>query len=98
MEDAAGSRSPVKPYKGAFSVEDIWHGASYQERFSIFCQRLMAEGLYDAVCYITSAPEGAKPNEPVNSLDWQRFSAAITARLTYLKELGLPQQVDTLPL
>ncbi|MEU4573606.1 PaeR7I family type II restriction endonuclease [Nonomuraea sp. NPDC023979] len=99
MEDAKGSRSPVKPSNGAaFPIEDIWHGASYQDRFSIFCQRLLAEGLYDAVCYIASSQVNPEPSEPTKSLDWQHFSAAITARITYLKELGLPERVDTLPL
>jgi hypothetical protein len=51
----------------------------------------MAEGLYDAVCYITSSPDNPKPTELVDGLDWRHFSAAISARLTYLQEFGLPQ-------
>ncbi|WP_208113010.1 hypothetical protein [Actinorugispora endophytica] len=43
-----------------------------------------------AACYVTSSAEDPKPVELVNSLDWRHFSAAINARLTYLKELGLP--------
>ena len=50
----------------------------------------MAEGLYDAVCYVTSSAREPAPAEPVPSLDWRHFSAAITARLSYLQELGLP--------
>ncbi|MDH6123193.1 PaeR7I family type II restriction endonuclease [Kitasatospora sp. GP82] len=91
MQDEAGSRRPVKPAKGALPVEDIWHGKSYQDRFGIFCQRLMAEQLYDAVCYVTSSADEPKPTEPVASLDWRHFSAAINARITYLQELGLPK-------
>ncbi len=98
MEDAEKSRSPVRISDGAFSVESMWHGASYQDRFAVFCQRLMAEGLYDAVCYITSSPENPKPNELVRGLDWQHFSAAINARITYLKELGMPGDSSMLPL
>ncbi|WP_219466512.1 PaeR7I family type II restriction endonuclease [Nonomuraea rhizosphaerae] len=97
MEDAPGSRSAVRISEGAFSVEDIWHGASYQDRFSIFCQRLMTEGLYDAVCYITSSAAEPKPNEPMRALDWQHFAAAINARITYLKDLGLPRSGGVLP-
>jgi hypothetical protein len=94
MQDAAGSRSPVRLARSAFAVEDIWKSTSYQRRFAIFCERLMVEGLYDAVCYITSSSAEPRPIEPVKSLDWQHFAAAITARLTYLKELGLPSEAD----
>lgn len=99
MEDAQGSRSPVRiPTGAAFPVEAVWRGSSYQDRFAIFCQRLMAEGLYDAICYITSSAEQPVPTELVESLDWRHFSAAITARLTYLQELGLPRKTGMLPL
>ncbi len=76
--------------KGPFPVERIWLGKSYQDRFAIFCERLMDEGLYDSVCYITSSKEDTKPIELVTSLDWRHFSAAINARIKYLEGLGLP--------
>jgi hypothetical protein len=99
MEDAPGSRSPVRTANGALPPTKIWKNKSYQERFAIFCERLMAENLYDAVCYVTSSSASIVPVEPVDSLDWRHFSAAINARLTYLQELGLPgDQTDTLPL
>ncbi|MGW7457773.1 PaeR7I family type II restriction endonuclease [Streptomyces sp. NPDC054797] len=91
MQDEEGSRRPVRTAKGALPVEEIWHGTSYQDRFGIFCERLMAEQLYDSVCYVTSSAADPKPTEPVSSLDWRHFSAAINARLTYLEELGLPK-------
>ncbi|MGH3907313.1 MAG: PaeR7I family type II restriction endonuclease [Pseudonocardiaceae bacterium] len=90
MEDAAGSRSPVQIAEGAMPVDQLWKGTSYQDRFAIFCERLMAEGLYDAVCYITSSADNPKPIELLESLNWRHFSAAIIARLAYLQELGLP--------
>ncbi|MFY1669237.1 PaeR7I family type II restriction endonuclease [Plantactinospora sp. WMMB334] len=57
MEDAPGSRDPVRTARGAFPVDPIWTGRSYQERFSLFCQRLLDERIYDAVCYITSSAD-----------------------------------------
>lgn len=90
MEDATGSRSSVQIAEGAMPVDQLWKGKSYQDRFAIFCERLMVESLYDAVCYITSSADDPKPIELVESLDWRHFSAAISARLTYLQELGFP--------
>ncbi|KPC96713.1 PaeR7I family type II restriction endonuclease [Streptomyces albus] len=91
MQDEAESRRPVKLAKGALPADSIWQGASYQDRFGIFCERLVSEQLYDAVCYVTSSASEPKPTEPVSSLDWRHFSAAIHSRLTYLKDLGFPK-------
>jgi hypothetical protein len=90
MQDEPGSRSELRLNKGAFPVESIWEGASYQRRFAVFCERLVAENLYDAVCYVTSPARDPQPVELVPSLDWRHFSAAINARITYLRELGIP--------
>lgn len=91
MEDGEKSRSPVKTAKGALPVDEIWHGTSYQDRFGIFCRRLVDERLYDAVCFATSSAEDPMPKEPVESLDWRHFAAAIDGRLAYLAGLGLPE-------
>lgn len=96
MHDEQGSRREVRPDKGAFPAEPIWHGCSYQDRFGIFCQRLLAEGLYDTACYITSSAANPTPREPVGNLDWRHFSAAIGARIKYLADLGLPGESETL--
>lgn len=90
MQDGPGSRRPVKTAAGALPPDGVWRNTSYQERFGIFCERLVAEQLYDAACYVTSSPEDSTPVELVESLDWQHFSASITARLTYLRGLGFP--------
>lgn len=91
MQDAAASRRPVRIADGVFKVDPIWQERrSYQQRFAVFCERILAEGLYDAVCYVVSSPEHPAPREPVPALDWQHFAAAIRARITYLAELGIP--------
>jgi len=74
------------------------HGKSYQDRFAIFCERLMEKEMYDAVCYITSSPTEQGPREPSAQLDWAHFSAAITGRITYLRELGMPKPTSQQPL
>lgn len=91
MEDAPGSRNPVKLPSGSFPVDPVWlTHRSYQQRYAVFCQRLRDEGLYDAVCYITSSAENPTPREPVEALNWRHFSAAINSRISYLRELGIP--------
>jgi hypothetical protein len=90
MQDGEASRRPVKIAKGAVPADSVWAKTSYQDRFGIFCERLVAEQLYDAACYVTSSAENPEPIELVESLDWRHFAAAINARLTYLGDLGFP--------
>ncbi|WP_055691617.1 PaeR7I family type II restriction endonuclease [Streptomyces prasinus] len=73
----------------------LLHGKSYQERFGIFCERLVEEQLYDAACFITSSAEDPMPKELFPKLDWQHFADAIAGRITYLQGLGMPKtQLD----
>jgi hypothetical protein len=91
MEDDETSRRPGgKPQGDAFVAERIWHGRSYQERFSLTGERLLDEGLYDAVCYVVSSRDDPGPREPSPRLDWRHFCAALQARLTFLSTLGYP--------
>lgn len=91
MDDADGSRRSGTPTAHpALPVGEEWHDRSYQQRFAITGQRLIDEGMYDAVCYVTSSAGDPHPKEPAPLLDWRHFSAAIEARLMYLGRLGLP--------
>ncbi|WP_046470901.1 PaeR7I family type II restriction endonuclease [Allosalinactinospora lopnorensis] len=91
MEDHAKSREPVRlASKAAIPADSIWQGTSYQDRFAVFCRRLIEENLYDAVCYITSSQHDPHPVEPVASLDWAHFCAGVNARISYLRDLGYP--------
>lgn len=91
MQDAEGSQRPVRVSSGALPAGSEWRGTSYQERFALFGSRLVAEQLYDAVCYITSSGDDpSQPNEPVEQLDWRHFAAAVNARISYMADLGIP--------
>lgn len=91
MDDSAEAHQTREPRTNpAVPAAPEWKGLSFQERFSISGRRLVDEGLYDAVCYVTSSPADPGPREPEPLLDWRHFSAAIEARLTYLSKLGLP--------
>jgi hypothetical protein len=54
VEDAPESRNPVRDASPHFPVFTEFQGASYQQRYNIFCQRLAQEQLYTAACVITS--------------------------------------------
>ena len=92
MEDASGSRKPVRVPRGTLRPDPIWEGQSYQGRFGITLKRLLDEKVYDSVCYLVSSASHPDPAEPVEALDWTHFAAAIRARIHYLAELGYPQK------
>lgn len=54
VEDADGSRAPVRDASPHFRVFPEFQGASYIKRYDILCQRLVQEQLYTAACVITA--------------------------------------------
>ncbi len=50
VEDADGSRAPVRDTSPHFKVFPEFLGASYVKRYDILCQRLVQEQLYSAAC------------------------------------------------
>lgn len=54
VEDAPGSRAPVRDASPHFPVFPAFQGASYIQRYNILCQRLVQEQLYTAACVIAS--------------------------------------------
>lgn len=91
MEDHPKSRSPGgRPRGKPFVSAPEWAGRSYQERFALTGERLLEEGMYDAVCYLVSSRDDPGPIEISKRLDWRHFAAALDARLQYLANLGYP--------
>lgn len=54
VEDAEGSRVPVRDTSPHFKVFPEFQGASYLKRYDVLCQRLVQEQLYSAACIIKS--------------------------------------------
>ena len=82
LEDAPGSRRPVKVDEPHFPVFPEFQGASYGKRYELLCKRLVRERLYDAACLLTStASEGVKGDYKVPSteLGIEHFAASLTA-------------------
>ena len=55
VEDATGSRSPVKDKSSHFPVLKEFAGASYLKRYDILCQKLAKEQLYTSASVIATA-------------------------------------------
>lgn len=75
----------------SFKTDPVWEGRSHQDRFEVTGERMLEQGLYDAVCYLVSSPALDEPKEPNPLLDWNHFSAALKGRLAYLDGLGIPR-------
>jgi hypothetical protein len=63
VEDAPGSRSPVRDASPHFPVFPEFQGASYLKRYDILCQRLVKEQLYTTASVITSPRSAANTGE-----------------------------------
>lgn len=55
VEDAPGSRRPVRDAAPHFPVFEEFQGASYIQRYGILCRRLVQEQLYTSACVISAA-------------------------------------------
>lgn len=63
VEDAPGSRSPVKDKSPHFPIFQEFQGASYLRRYDVLCQRLVQEQLYTTAAVIASQREAASTGE-----------------------------------
>ena len=54
VEDAPGSRSPVRDSSPHFPVFEEFKGASYLQRYNLLCQRLVREQLYTTAAVIAA--------------------------------------------
>lgn len=59
VEDADGSRNPVKDVSPHFPIFKEFQGASYLKRYDLLCQRLMKEQLYTTACVLASPRDAA---------------------------------------
>lgn len=88
VERAQGSMRPVQIPKGMpFPADEVFHGASYIDRYRIFFERMVAEKNYDAVALLTAETGTADFIEPSVSLSLANLEAAIRARIAYIKAL-----------
>lgn len=90
MQDDEKSRRPVSIAKSPILVDDAWRGKSYQGRGGMFCERLLEDGLYDGICYVTSTMGSGEFSEPSSAVGWDAFSEAVASRISTLQKQGIP--------
>ena len=83
LEDAPGSRSPVRTTSQHFKVFPEFQNASYAKRYELLCTRLVTERHYDAAWLMLSSrdkgPRGAY-TEPSAELGFHVFAKSLAAR------------------
>lgn len=84
LEDCAGSRSPVAVREPHFKVMKEFVGASYRQRYELFCRKLVREQHYSAACFlISSADDGRQGRftEPAADLTSDLFARSLMGHL-----------------
>ena len=70
-----------EPQKSVYPIDKTFLHASYFERLTIFCKRLLAERLYQAVWVVGVDPINGKIVEPDKDLTYDKFLTVIKSRL-----------------
>jgi len=88
LEDTPEIRKPVSTSEPFFSVDEVYRGTSYKDRYETFCRRLVRERLYDAACFVTLKRDETDPlEEPASDLTFAAFASAIRERAKALATL-----------
>jgi hypothetical protein len=90
LEEHPKSLQPIKADKSHFKVLPEFKMASYARRYEIFCERLVRERLYDAVCLIMSSRGGGikgEYSEPSKELNFSKFASLLMSRAIAYKKL-----------
>ncbi|MBE2278875.1 MAG: restriction endonuclease, partial [Ignavibacteriaceae bacterium] len=73
VEKTEKSTSPVKVSEPHFKVMNIFNGTSYLDRYSIFCERLVREKLYDITAVMWTSKD-------INQIQFGDFNPAISSK------------------
>ena len=77
VEDATGSRSPVRDKSPHFPTFKEFNGASYLQRYDILCRRLVQEQLYSTASLIASPREALESGEHNSLSDLTSFKTFV---------------------
>ncbi len=84
LEDAPGSRTPVENQSPNFPVFPEFRGASYTDRYTILCRKLVQEQLYTAAAVILSprsAREGGDFTETADLAGVRTFVTSLAGHI-----------------
>jgi hypothetical protein len=85
LEKHGKSISPVKVKEPHFKVFKNFKDTSYKDRYQIFCEKLLRERLYDAVCLLMSDRASGLLNgtfeESVPDIGFKVFCEALVAKI-----------------
>lgn len=79
VEDASGSRSPVRDSSPHFPVFEEFKGASYLKRYDLLCQRLVQEQLYTTAAVIAAERSAVDTGDFTNLSGMTSLKAFITS-------------------
>lgn len=79
VEDAPGSRAPVRDASPHFPVFRDFQGAGYLERYNVLCRKLVQERLYTAAALLASPRTAAKGGEYAELGELTGLKAFVTA-------------------
>ncbi len=85
LEDSEKSRSAVKVDEPHFKVFSEFKNASYVDRYSILCRKLLRERLYDAAALLLSVPNSSAKGkfvEPEPEATIARFAKSLVAHIS----------------
>lgn len=79
VEDAPGSRGPVRDSSPHFPVFEEFKGASYLKRYDLLCQRLVQEQLYTTAAVIAAERRAVTTGDFTNLSEMTSLKAFITS-------------------
>ncbi len=79
VEDAPGSRSPVRDRSEHFPVRPEFQGASYIERYNLLCKKLVQEQLYTTASVLASPQTAIKTGKFSDVSDMTSLKTFVTS-------------------
>jgi type II restriction enzyme len=89
LERATGSTTSVKDQgTPVYRTDSAFDNSSYTDRYRILFERLVKERLYNAACLISTVKGEGISEEPVREVSTRNLTAAISARVEYIRGLA----------